>query len=218
MSRSSVRWGAAVAAIVGLGLLIPFAPGDAARAPVSPPASCGSAVSSWGGASANDVEVELLGVERSNARSPATPAATPGASASPTYFVELRIANHGDGPASIAVADVTLDLCDGTSLQPATVSDRTPLADGPIAAGATSTGWIGFALGEGEVPILLVVPISRPGLVGGRVEFPLVAADAGTPGSLGTTGSDAYGGDAVGAVTADGADATGAAGDAAQGS
>jgi hypothetical protein len=73
------------------------------------------------------------------------------------------------------------------------------------------------------MPVRLVVPVSRPGLVGGRVEFPLVEVDAGTtaagpPASPGITGADAhggdvYGGDAYGGDGADGADATGEAGD-----
>jgi hypothetical protein len=219
MGRSGVRWSTAATAIVGLGLLAAFSPIAAATTPASPsPATCGTPVSSWGAASANDVDVALLGVERVGTRSPATPAATPGATSFPAFFAELRIENRGSGSATVTVAEITLDLCDGTSVRATAASYRAPLPDGPLPAGETRTGWIVFDLTAENVPIRLVVPVSRPGLVGGRVEFPLVDVGAGTAVagasiSSGTTGGDAYGGDG-----ANGADATGETSGSGQGS
>lgn len=222
MSRSGVRWGAGVTAIVGLGLLIALAPVDAAKPPASPsPAACGAPLTRWGGASANGVNVELLRVERVGPPPAASPAATPAAGAAPTFFAELRIENRSGAPATIAIAEITLDLCDGTSLHATTDVSHTPLSDAPLPSGQTRTGWVAFAVGDGDVPVRLVVPITSPGLEGGRVEFPLVETGARTV-PAGPSGTPAHGqqrgrrgcgrGDARGGDGAAGVPATGAAG------
>jgi hypothetical protein len=223
MGRSGASWGAAVTAIAGLGFLIAIAPVDAAKVPTSlSPATRGAPISSWGGASANDVNIALLQVERAAAPRPATSPATPEATETTTYVAVLRIENLGDSPVSIKVADVTLDLCDGTTVHATTDPSHTSLPDGPLPAGETRTGWVAFAVGAGDVPVKLVVPVSRPGMDGARVEFDLVDLDAGTvvagtPVPSGTMGKDVsggnvYGGDAYGGDGADVADATGDAG------
>jgi hypothetical protein len=219
MSRSDARWGvaAAFAGVAGLSLLVvmTFAPADAAMTPASPsPADCGVPASSWGGAIANDVRVDLVRVERIEAPASATPTAT----ATTTFFAELRVENLGDSPASIVVDDITLVLCDGSGVSPVPDSTHEAFSKGELPVGETRTGWIAFALDQNETPVRLIIPISRSGLTGGRVEFPLVILDtgsgvAGTTGSPGAAGADAVGGDAVGGDGADGDDATGAAGD-----
>jgi hypothetical protein len=215
MSRSGTRWGKAVAGLAGLIVLIAIAPAGAARLQASPvPADCGTPVSSWGGGIADDVAIDLIAVEWNEAPASTTPAATPAASA-PTFFAELRAENLGDTAASIVVAEITLILCDGDQVTALPAPDRPPFPDGELPAGAPVTGWVGFALGADDAPVRLVVPVARPGLTGGRVEFPLVD-DTGI-GTAGAAGADAIGGDAVGADGADGADATAAAGDSREG-
>jgi hypothetical protein len=227
MRRSGARLSAAVTVIAGLGLVMALSAVDAASPAATPgPSACGTPITSWSGASANDVGVELLRVEQTEApppATPATPAATPDAAAAPTFFVELRFENRGDGPATIAVADITLDLCHGANVHATTEPGHPPLTSGPLPTGETRTGWVAFVVGAGDVPVRLVVPVSRPDLVGGRVEFPLVAAGPGTvvaaiAAPAETTGGDSYGGDAYGGDGADGADATGEAGNAEHGS
>ncbi|HKG25038.1 MAG TPA: hypothetical protein VKB09_05275 [Thermomicrobiales bacterium] len=211
MSRLGARLGVVLAGIAGLSLAIAFAGANAAQTPASPvPADCGTPVSSWGGGIADDVAVDLLNVERT-AEGPSTPSATP-AVAESDFHAELQLKNIGPTPASIAVAEITLVLCDGREIHAVPDSAHPPLPDGELAAGETRTGWVAFPTGEGDVPARLIVPVSRRGLTGGRVEFPLVDDGAG-----GAAGADAVGGDAVGEDGADGADATAATGDSEQG-
>jgi hypothetical protein len=211
MSRSGARWGVALAGIAGLGLAIAFAPANAGQTPASPaPTNCGIPVSSWGGGIADDVVVDLLSVERAAGGS-STPAASPGVADS-GFHAELRLQNVGQTPASVAVAEITLVLCDGREIHAVPDSIHPPLTDGELAAGESRTGWVAFPTGDGDVPVRLIVPVSRRGLTGGRVEFPLVDDGAG-----GAAGADAVGGDAVGEDGANGADATAATGDSAQG-
>jgi hypothetical protein len=202
----------APAGIAGLTLAmaIAFGPASVAQTPASPvPADCGTPVSSWGGGIADDVAVDLLSVERA-AEEPSTPSATPAVAESHVH-VELQLKNIGPTPASIAVAEITLVLCDGREIHAVPDSTHPPLTDGELVAGESRTGWVAFPTGEGDIPVRLIVPVSRRGLTGGRVEFPLVDDGAG-----GAAGADAVGGDAVGEDGADGADATAATGDSAQ--
>jgi hypothetical protein len=217
-TRCGARWGAAIIGVAGLGLALALAPARAALIPASPsPAKCGSPISSWSGAIANDVSVDLIEVERVEMPASGTPSASP-VPVPLTFFAELRVENLGDSPASIAVGDITLVLCDGGTIAPMPDTTHTPLAEGALPAGATRTGWIAFAAGVTDVPVRLVVPVLRPGLVGGKVEFPLADVDGdlvatGTPDSVGVVGADAVGGDAVGGDGAEGAEATGATDD-----
>jgi hypothetical protein len=225
MSRLGARWSLVLAGVAGLGLAIAFAPVSGAQTEATPSAmECGAPVTSWGGGIADEVRVDLLKVEHSLPLSPATPVATPAASTF-QVFAELLIANLGDLPATVVVADITLVLCDGqelTAVPVASDESKAALADGEMPAGATRTGWVAFPVDETDVPVRLVVPVSRPGVTGGRVEFPLTDPDAGTAvaegqGEPGAAGADAFGGDAVGGDGSDGADATAAAGDASSG-
>lgn len=210
MSRLGVRWGLAVVGIAGFGLT--FAPAHASQMQATPvPADCGTPVMSWGGGIADDVVVDLLGVEGTSG-GPATPEATPVA-ADWFFHAQLKLRNVGPTPATVTVAEITLVLCDGRQVQASTDTTHPSLPEGELPVGETRAGWVAFPLAEGDVPIKLIVPVARRGLTGGRVEFPLVGDDAG---SAGAAGADAVGGDAVGADGTDGADATGAAGDGGQ--
>jgi hypothetical protein len=219
MSRSGARWGLVLAGVAGLSLAIAFAPAGGAQTQATPvPVDCGVPISAWGGGIADDVSVELLGFELATPRSSGTPVATPESLVS-VYFAELLVKNLGDTPATVVVADITLVLCDGREVQAVFDVTRPAFADGELPAGETQTGWVAFRLNEQDVPVRLIVPVSRPGVTGGRVEFPLTDPDAGTAEAegQGATGADAVGGDAVGGDGGDGADATGAAGDSASG-
>jgi hypothetical protein len=225
MRRSGARWGLVLAGVAGLGLAIAFSPVGGARLQATPSAEeCGGPVTAWGGGIADDVSVDLLTVERTAPLSSATPVASPEASKS-LFLAELLIANVGETPATVVVEDITLVFCDGreTSAVPANSDESRPeLANGELPAGETRTGWIAFSIGDEDVPVRLIVPVSRPGVTGGRVEFPLTDPDAGTAmaegqGEQGAAGADAVGGDAVGGDGGDGADATAATGDASSG-
>ena len=219
MSRSGARWGLVLAGVAGLGLALAFAPAGGARTQATPvPADCGVPIVAWGGGIADDVSVDLLGVERVAPRASASPVATPEPPMS-VLFAELLVENLGDTPATIVVGDITLVLCDGREVQAAPDETRPALTDGELTAGETRTGWVAFPVDEEDVPVRLIVPVSRPGVTGGRVEFPLTDPNAGTAVAegQGATGADAVGGDAVGGDGGDGADATGAAGDSASG-
>jgi hypothetical protein len=222
MSRSGARWGLMLAGVAGLGLAIALTPMSGAQTQATPaPVDCGVPITAWGGAIADDVSVDLLRVERTAPRSSATPVATP-ESLESVFFAELLVENLGETPATIVVGDITLVLCDGREVQAVPDETRPAFADGELPASESRTGWVAFPLAEEDVPIRLIVPVSRPGVTGGRVEFPLTDPDAGTAvaegqGAAGATGADAVGGDAVGGDGGDGADATGAAGDSASG-
>ena len=220
MGRSGARWVLVLAGIAGLGLVIAFAPPGGAQSPATPtPADCGVPITSWGGGIADDVRVDLIGVERVTPPSSATPLATPD-SLVPVFLAELQVENLGETPASVVVGDITLVLCDGREVRAVPDETRPAFADGELPAGETRAGWVACPLDDADVPIRLIVPVARPGLTGGRVEFPLADPEAGTAvadgqGAAGAAGADAVGGDTVGGDGGDGADATGAAGDSA---
>jgi hypothetical protein len=115
--------------------------------------------------------------------------------------------NLSDVAANVVAHDITILLCDGTVLNPINDQSRTPLGDVQVPAGEVRSGWVAFAIPAEAVPVRLIVPVPRPGMSGGRVEFPLVDSHS-TSGTTGAVGADAVGGDAVGGDGADGADAT----------
>jgi hypothetical protein len=165
--------------------------------------SCGQSVTSWSPATANDVKVELIELKVIPPGPPGSP--TPGAPS--TAFAHLRLTNLGTNDITVIVGDFELLLCDGSRVRSFDVTGDTDLPSRVLHPGESSEGVVLFKLGDQEQPTRLIVPASRPGLTGGRVEFPLVMSSNATPGA-GASGADAVGGDAVGGNGANGADAT----------
>lgn len=216
MDRPSLRWWTAIASVAGLSLAFLLSSTEAAQTPATPDAvDCGAAVSSWGYGTVDDIQVALVRIVSGDAFALATasPAATPDAESIATHFAEIEITNIGQGVANVVAHDIRLVLCDGSILDPTADRSYPPLGDIQVPAGELRSGWVAFAVPADAVPVRLIVPVSRPGMAGGRVEFPLVDAQVapgteGTPGTTGAVGADAVGGDAVGGDGGDGADAT----------
>jgi hypothetical protein len=191
--------------------------------PAATPIDCGRPVSSWGAATANDVRVHLLRLVDERQPEFATPSATP-TPAPGGLAAELLVENVGVVAASVATDQILLTLCDGALVAAAPHPSRPPFAGGVLAAGAAMRGWVAFTLPPEEQPARLNVPVERPDLIGGHVEFPLAlpaspedacdearaSGDAaggdavGGDGVAGEDGGDAIGGDAIGADASSG--------------
>lgn len=185
--------------------------------PAATPIDCGRPVSSWGAATANDVRVHLLRLVDERQPESATPIATPVPDQG-GLAAELLVENVGAGPASVTTDQILLTLCDGGLVAAAPHPFRPPFTGGELAAGAAMHGWVVFTLPPESQPVQLTVPIARPDLIGGHVEFPLVlpagqedacaedqsggnaigANAVGGDGVAGADGGDALGGDATG--------------------
>jgi hypothetical protein len=203
-----------IASVAGLSLALLLSPARAARTPATPAATdCGAEISAWGPGTVDDIQVALLSIVSGDAFATPSPEATPSAEGAATHFAEIEITNIGQNVATVVAHDIKLVLCDGSVLDPTADPSHPALGDVEVPAGELRTGWVAFAVPANAVPVRLIVPVSRPGLTGGRVEFPLVDAQTasgadGTTGATGAVGADAVGGDAIGGDGADGADAT----------
>jgi hypothetical protein len=210
MDRPSrgLRWWTFIASAAGLSLALFLTSTNAAQTPATPaPADCGATISAWGPGTADDVQVALLRIVSADIDAAASPVATPDAATIATHFAEIEITNIGNTIANVVAHDIKLVLCDGSVLDPIADGSYPPLGDVDVPAGEMRSGWVAFVVPTDAVPVRLIVPVSRPGFAGGRVEFPLVDPNA-APGTTGAVGADAVGGDAVGGDGADGADAT----------
>lgn len=211
MDRPPFRWSIAIASVAGLSLALLLATVHAAQTPTSSatpdPSDCGAAVTAWGPATVDDIEVALLQLVSDAEHATASPVATPNAGLLATHFAEIEITNVSNDIANVVAHDITLVLCDGSVVEPTNDRSYPPLGDVEVPAGELRSGWVAFAVPADAVPVRLIIPISRPGLSGGRVEFPLVGAQSAS-GTTGAVGADAVGGDAVGGDGGDGADAT----------
>jgi hypothetical protein len=211
MDRPSLRWCTAIASVAGLSLAFLLSSVHAAQTPATPATpdatDCGAAISSWGPATVDDIQVALLRLISNEEFTSASPVATPSAVTPATHFAELEITNISNVAANVVAHDIKLVLCDGSVLDPTDDRSYPPLGDVQVPAGELRSGWVAFAVPANAEPVRLIVPVSRPGMSGGRVEFPLVDAQSAS-GTTAAVGADAVGGDAVGGDGGDGADAT----------
>ena len=212
MDRSTRRRLSSLIGVASLGLTLALASSTHAQIgeiATPQPSGCGTPVSSWGAGTVDDVSVDLLRFEASTQPASATPQASPTAGSETIYVADLEITNASDVLVRVVADNINLQLCNGTFLSPE--SDlATPLVQhGDIKPGETVSGDITFAVVNGATPMRLIIPISRPGMSDGRVEFPLVTENHNDgSGADGATGADAVGGDAIGGDGEDGADAT----------
>lgn len=212
MVRRSLGWWGSITGAASLGLLALLHSAGAAPLPrqaTPAPIDCGVPVNAWGSARADDVDVALLRILTRDLLDPlaiASPVATPPADADVVFLAEIEVVNVGTSVGGVVASDITLQLCDGTVVEPVADETQPALDADSLQPGALQSGWVAFAVPEGDVPVRLIVPVTRPGLTGGRVEFALTAP--GTPNAAGADGADVVGGDAVGGDGADGAVAT----------
>lgn len=184
------------------------APADHSPIPASgTPAPCGTVVDTWGAATADDVRVQLLGVQQGMIWGvTGTPAATPAATSSPVLTVDLEIANLGQETVRIDPKDVTVTTCSGKDAPPASpLTMKSPL--GEFGPGETRRGEIQFPLDVRDAPAHLTIKIQEEHRTGAQISCPL-ALDLGTA----TTGAVSAGCNAQG-----GSGQSGAAGSAGSG-
>ncbi|HEY8446422.1 MAG TPA: hypothetical protein VIL01_04875 [Thermomicrobiales bacterium] len=145
--------------------------------PMASPIPCGPLATSWGAATANDVRVGLLRLEREATMERATPTGE----VITAVRIDVSFENVGSFLAEIRIEEITLLDCDGLGYTPASTSATpiaTPVADVALEPGATAQTTVTFVIPAEATPARLIIPIHREGLTGGRVEFPLVIPNA----------------------------------------
>jgi hypothetical protein len=152
-------------------------------------AACGRPFRSWGGATADDVEVQLLQVSEVDGLP----------SAQSAIAIELVITNGSDAPVAYRLADFEVADCSGKVSVAVTGGPDPAIADGKIAPGDSLRGWVAFPLAAGAQPADFTYHIQSQDRTGATVSCPLVNRDA-PPAALdeatGGAGCSAAGGSA----------------------
>jgi hypothetical protein len=186
----------AVAVLMALSGSVAHSQSTASASPVpahGTPVSCGTMVNRWGAATADDVRVQLLSVQRGmiwgmTSGTTGTPITATPAVPVLVLSVELEIANHGQETIRIDPRDVILTTCSGRTLTPPAnlLTMKSPL--GSFGPGETRRGQLHFPLDPLDAPAGLTVNIQEEYRTGARIECPLVL-DTGTA----TTGAISVG-------------------------
>jgi hypothetical protein len=154
-------------------------------------AVCGRPFASWGGATADDVEVQVLQVKEATVPD--------GAAGTTAIAIELAITNHGQTAVTYRLEDFEVADCNGQVTTAVAGGPEPALGSGELAPGASVQGWVLFTLPVGAQAADFTFHIGTPERTGAQVMCPLVDRDA-PPADLneatGSVGCSAIGGSA----------------------
>lgn len=138
---------------------------------VSAVSACGRPFASWGAATSDGVNVQLLQVMDGASAGHAVEGAD-------VYVLEVALENRRDDKLAYDPEDFVLVDCDGVSSTALADGVAPSIAEGKLGPGGTERGWLTFAVTPGAQPAAFVYGIQSPGRTGAEVSCPLVDRDS----------------------------------------